>query len=68
MLTFLDRIRREVPEPVALGRMKKMGGYLSKGIPGGARLREELHSARSADEFLLLLRSFFSEKPPHARV
>jgi tRNA-dihydrouridine synthase B len=68
MLTFLDRIKREVPEPVALGKMKKMGGYLSKGIPGGARLREELHSARSADEFLLFLRGFFSEKPPRARV
>jgi len=61
MLTFLDRIRREVPEPIALGKMKKMGGYLSKGIPGGARLREQLHSARSADDLFSVLRNFFSE-------
>jgi tRNA-dihydrouridine synthase B len=65
MLTFLDRIRREVPEPIALGRMKKMGGYLSKGIPGGARIRGQLNSARSADELLSVLRGFFSELFQH---
>jgi tRNA-dihydrouridine synthase len=61
VLTFLDRIQREIPEPIALGKMKKMGGYLSKGIPGGARLREQLHSSRSSGEFLGVLRKFFAE-------
>jgi len=61
MMRFLDRIRSEVPEPVALGKMKKMGGYLSKGIPGGAKLREQLHSAHSTDELLSALSNFFSE-------
>lgn len=61
MMRFLDRIRSEVPEPVALGKMKKMAGYLSRGIAGGARLREQLHSAHSTDELLSALSNFFSE-------
>jgi tRNA-dihydrouridine synthase B len=61
MLSFLDRIRREVPGPVALGKMKKMGGYLSRGIRGTAKLRGHLYSARSADELLAVLRDAFSE-------
>ena len=60
MMNFLDRIRHEVPEPIALGKMKKMGGYLSKGIHGGAKLRDRLQSAHSADELLSGLRDFFS--------
>ncbi len=64
MMSFLARIRREVPEPVALGKMKKMGGYLSKGIPGGAKLRDRLHSSNDSDVLLSVLRDFFSELPP----
>ena len=39
--------------------MKKMGGYLSKGIPGGAQLRERIHAARSCDELLCVVEEFF---------
>jgi len=67
MTDFLCLIQREAPGPVALGKMKKMGGYLSKGIPGGARLRERLHAARTGDELLSVLRGFFADCLEHAR-
>ncbi len=61
MISFLERVRADSPAPIALGKMKKMGGYLSKGIPGGSHLREQMHSSRTAEEFLDRLREFFSE-------
>lgn len=68
MLAFLERIRRETPEPVALGKMKKMGGYLSRGISGGAQLRAALHAAHSAGEFFSVLHDFFAEPHHETRV
>ncbi len=61
MMSFLGQVHRALPEPVALGKMKKMGGYLSKGIPGGARVQERLNSARTSDEFLSSLGDYFAE-------
>jgi tRNA-dihydrouridine synthase B len=61
ILAFLGRIQREIPEPVALGKMKKMGGYLCRGIPGGARLREQMHSSHSTGELISRLHGFFAE-------
>jgi len=66
MFGFLERLLREAPQPIALGKMKRVGGYLSRGIPGGARLRERLHSARTGDELLSELHSFFPELLPQA--
>ncbi len=59
MVRFLERVQRELPAPIALGKMKKMGGYLSKGIQGGARLRSLMHASRSCDEFMGIMREFF---------
>jgi tRNA-dihydrouridine synthase B len=61
MMAFLRRVSVETPAPVALGKMKKMGGYLSKGIPGGAHLRDRLHTSRSCSEFLDILQKFTIE-------
>jgi len=60
MLEFLDRVARELPPPVALGKMKKMGAYLSKGIPGGSRLRGHIHWAGNCQELLGRIIDFFS--------
>ena len=60
IIHFLERVSRETPPPIALGKMKKMGGYLSKGIPGGAHLREKMHAAKTCEEFLYVLRDYFS--------
>jgi hypothetical protein len=38
--------------------MKRMGGYLSKGIPGGARLRAAIHTATNSEEILRLVQEF----------
>jgi len=57
--SFMLRVSREAPAPIALGKMKKVGGYLSKGIPHGARLREHMHASRTTAEFLDSLDAFF---------
>jgi tRNA-dihydrouridine synthase B len=64
MIRFLERVSRETPPPIALGKMKKMGGYLSKGIPGGSHLREHMHASGTPEEFLDVLRDFFSRLSP----
>lgn len=50
MVQFLQRVCRNAPPTVALGKMKKIGGYLSKGFPQGARLRARIHGAHSIEE------------------
>jgi nifR3 family TIM-barrel protein len=61
LLRFLQRVQQEAPPPLALGKMKKLGGYLSKGIPGGARLRSRIHSARTTLELIGAVEEFFLE-------
>jgi tRNA-dihydrouridine synthase len=63
VLTFLKRVEQEVPPPVAIGKMKKMGGYLTKGLPGGAHLREAIHASRTSRELLDKLEGFFAARP-----
>ena len=63
MLRFLRRVAAEIPAPIAIGKMKKMGGYLSKGIPGGAVLRDRMHASRTTEEFLAILEESFAR--PH---
>jgi nifR3 family TIM-barrel protein len=60
VLSFLRRVEREVPPPVAIGKMKKMGGYLTKGLPGGAHLRDAIHGSRTSRELLEQLERFFA--------
>ncbi len=60
MLSFLQRASEALPAVVAVGKLKKMGGYLSKGIPGSAGLRSGIHSASTCEEILTLIRDFFA--------
>ncbi len=62
MIRFLERVERETPPPVALGKMKKMGGYLSKGLSGGAHLRAVLHEARTCGQFMDSLHAFLARE------
>lgn len=57
---FLQRVSLESPPPAALGRMKKIGGYLSKGFPGSAHLRARIHASRTAAEFFDVIGIYFS--------
>ena len=62
MIQFLQRVNRDAPPPVALGKMKKIGGYLSKGFPQGARLRARIHSAHSTEEFFEAMDAYLSRE------
>jgi tRNA-dihydrouridine synthase B len=52
MLEFLQKIKSEAPAPVVLGKLKKIGGYLSKGFPKSAQFRAQIHEATSAGELI----------------
>ena len=58
-VAFLRRISVEVPAPVALGKIKKAGGYLSKGFPGSAHLRARIHQSHTTDEVFASIREHF---------
>jgi tRNA-dihydrouridine synthase B len=60
MIDFLQQIRLETPAPVALGKMKKIGGYLTKGFPGSAQFRARIHQADSVDELFEVVRNYFA--------
>jgi tRNA-dihydrouridine synthase B len=62
IVRLLERIHLEMPAPVALGKMKKIGGYLTKGIYGGALLRGRMHTSRTCLELLDAARGFQAEK------
>jgi tRNA-dihydrouridine synthase B len=61
MLQFLRRLSEGIPAAVAVGKMKRTGGYLSKGLPGGAHLRASIHSARTPEEILALIAGYFQQ-------
>jgi tRNA-dihydrouridine synthase B len=62
MTKFLQRVSMETPLPVALGKMKKIGGYLSKGFPGSTHLRAQIHGSSTAEELLGVLQQYFSRE------
>jgi tRNA-dihydrouridine synthase B len=58
MLKFLQRVSLEAPRPVALGRLKKIGGYLSKGFPGSAHFRSQIHDSHTIEEFFEVMEKY----------
>jgi tRNA-dihydrouridine synthase B len=60
VIRFLQRVSIELPPPVALGKIKKIGGYLSKGFPGSAQLRARIHESRTTEELFAAIREHFS--------
>ncbi len=52
LLEFFGMCREEMPEIVALGKMKQLAGQFTKGLPGGAQFRQTLYHSHSADEIL----------------
>jgi tRNA-dihydrouridine synthase B len=59
VISFLQRVCLDSPQPVALGRLKRMGGYLSKGFPGSAHLRARLHASHTTAEFFEIIGEHF---------
>jgi nifR3 family TIM-barrel protein len=59
---FLRRVSRQVPPPMALGKLKKIAGYLSRGFPEGGELRARLHASRTISEFFDVLGEYVQSK------
>ncbi len=60
VMKFLQQVSSEAPPPAALGRIKKIGGYLSKGFPGSTHLRARIHASRTTSEFFEIMRDYFA--------
>ena len=52
LLEFFEMCRGEMPELVALGKMKQLAGQFTKGLVGGAQFRQTLYHSHSAEEIL----------------
>jgi tRNA-dihydrouridine synthase B len=52
LLEFFEMLREEMPEIVALGKMKQLAGQFTKGLVGGAQFRQTLYHSHSAQEIL----------------
>jgi tRNA-dihydrouridine synthase B len=61
VLKFLQQVNSEVPLPVALGKIKKIGGCLSKGFPGSAHLRALIHTSKTTAELFDAVQTHFKE-------
>ena len=60
LLEFFGMCREEMPELVALGKMKQLAGQFTKGLVGGAQFRQTLYHSHSADEILDNISIYFS--------
>ena len=52
LIEFFEMLRAEMPEIVALGKMKQLAGQFTKGLVGGAQFRQTLYHSHSAVEIL----------------
>lgn len=52
LLEFFGMCIEQMPEIVALGKMKQLAGQFTKGLPGGAQFRQTLYHSHSANEIL----------------
>lgn len=59
LLEFFGMCREEMPEIVALGKMKQLAGQFTKGLPGGAQFRQTLYHSHSAEEILVNITTYF---------
>lgn len=52
LLEFFEMCLEDMPELVALGKMKQLAGQFTKGLVGGAQFRQTLYHSHSANEIL----------------
>lgn len=60
LLEFFGLCREEMPEIVALGKMKQLAGQFTKGLVGGAQFRQTLYHSHSAEEILENITTYFN--------
>lgn len=61
LLEFFDLLREEMPELIALGKMKQLAGQFTKGLVGGAQFRQTLYHSHSAEEILDNISVYFEK-------
>jgi len=59
LLEFFEMCLEEMPELVALGKMKQLAGQFTKGLVGGAQFRQTLYHSHSAAEILENVTTYF---------
>ena len=59
LLEFFGMCQEEMPEIVALGKMKQLAGQFTKGLVGGAQFRQTLYHSHSATEILDNITTYF---------
>lgn len=59
LLEFFEMCLGEMPEIVALGKMKQLAGQFTKGLVGGAQFRQTLYHSHSVDEILENISIYF---------
>lgn len=59
LLEFFEMLGTEMPEIVALGKMKQLAGQFTKGLVGGAQFRQTLYHSHSAAEILDNITTYF---------
>ncbi|HJZ50052.1 MAG TPA: tRNA dihydrouridine synthase DusB [Roseiflexaceae bacterium] len=62
LLSYLEMCEFEMPERLALNKLKQLIGQFAVGLPGSAALREAVHRSTTADESREQIERFFS---PH---
>ena len=60
LLEFFEMCIGEMPEIVALGKMKQLAGQFTKGLVGGAQFRQTLYHSHSAHEILENITTYFN--------
>ncbi|MDM7923211.1 MAG: tRNA dihydrouridine synthase DusB [Pyrinomonadaceae bacterium] len=60
LLEFFEMCLEEMPELVALGKMKQLAGQFTKGLVGGAQFRQTLYHSHSVDEILENITTYFN--------
>jgi len=59
LLEFFEMCLDEMPELVALGKMKQLAGQFTKGLVGGAQFRQTLYHSHSVAEILENITVYF---------
>lgn len=59
LLQFFEMCLEEMPELVALGKMKQLAGQFTKGLVGGAQFRQTLYHSHSSEEILENITVYF---------
>jgi tRNA-dihydrouridine synthase B len=66
---FIELLREYRPEHLVLNRVKAFIGWVTKGLVGGANLRQDIYASKSVNEVLAVFEKYFANaKAPASRI